>query len=298
MTNTSIEVYFSYPRNSYTGSVSYKLRTTDSLKSTVGTLSPLQLNNLVPVTNSNTLFYSIYNLVVDTSMNNGRLITTSRILNVTIYNLLIFYYTFESATTTSNITSVYTNTTYISGASTPTCFYDTSLNTNITYVASGTKSFLINQGGLTTPTIIVPSAGFSISVWFYPTSFNGGGNPRIYQSSYGDGQSIWHSQTTSSSVTLTQSGSLTIATITLNTWYNLVITFDITNSKTTYYLNDVIRSTNTTTAYYTANNTYFFSFGNKNNYFGDRFIGYMDNIAFYSFVLSSTQVSQIYNNRY
>jgi len=66
---STIQVYFNYPKNNYTGSISYKLRTTDNLFNVVGTSSPLQLTNL----NSNTT----YSLVVDTSMSNGTVITTS-----------------------------------------------------------------------------------------------------------------------------------------------------------------------------------------------------------------------------
>jgi len=108
---SSIQVYFNYPRNSYTGSVSYKLRTTDNLYSIVGTSSPLQLTGLTNDTS--------YNMVVDTSMNNGILTTTSIILfkKTNIIPQIVQSYTGATKTTSSDkLYNIYTFTNTTGGS--------------------------------------------------------------------------------------------------------------------------------------------------------------------------------------
>jgi len=122
---SSIQVYFNYPKNSYTDSVSYTLSTTDNSIGKSGLSSPLQLTGLTDDTS--------YNLVVYT-YNNLSLLSTSMILKTKTPKLL-----------TITGTGTYTKIT-ITGYSTAYKFTDGFCNinfgTNITI-----NAFIVGGGG-------------------------------------------------------------------------------------------------------------------------------------------------------
>jgi hypothetical protein len=198
--------------------------------------------------------------------------------NVVNNNLIVDYATTNNLTT-SNYNSGQTPVLEISSTKSLTSPYSL-------YFAGG-ESFWVNF------TLPAGCPGFSVSVWFYPTTsastaFSPNGYPRIWASSLGDSYSVYHPTNA-----LNLAGDTINASMILNTWNHLVGVYDITTNTRRYYFNGALTATNSGSGY-TANSTYNISFGNKQNDSLDPFIGYMDEMRFYSNVLSANDVKQLY----
>jgi len=221
-------------------------------------------------------------------------------LNNTTY--LTSYFNFNQSTTLNSNYNVVNNTLIADYAST-TNFTTSNYNSAQTPVLA-----ISNTQSLTSPyslyfaggesfwgyfTLPVGCPGFSVSVWFYPTTSAANaasptGYPRIWESSLGDSYSVFHPTNQ-----LNLTGDTINASMILNTWNHLVGVYNIATNTRRYYFNGALTATNSGSGY-AANNTYNISFGNKQNDSVDPFIGYMDEMRFYSNVLNANDVKQLY----
>lgn len=151
------------------------------------------------------------------------------------------------------------------------------------------------SGGYTTSNVTVDASGITICCWFYRlnATSSGGGYPRIYQSSYGDGQSVMYAN---GSNTLTNDVSTTIGTISDNTWYHLAVAVSISNNTTKFYLNGSLATTKNT-SHYTSGSSYNWTFAAKFMSLNalNKFYGYMDEIQIYGTELTATQINYLYS---
>jgi hypothetical protein len=170
--------------------------------------------------------------------------------------------------------------------------YTGSVSLNTSYYISGSQSLYIGNGIFWPGSFTIPTGGFSVSVWCYNTNFNGRYNPRVFELN-ADG--VFYYATTSSTTTLHNDYNA-LGTISLNTWYHVVVTFDTAAQEIKYYLNNSLVFTKSSTSY-TDGNSVGLQFGEKNTVYNNAYIGYMDNIAIYSGVLTTSQISYIYSNK-
>jgi gliding motility-associated-like protein len=83
-------------------------------------------------------------------------------------------------------------------------------------------------------------------------------------------------------------------TVAVNTWYHVVYTVDNTSLK--IYVNGTLEATTTSTLSFSYNSSESVYLGGTNESFNLPFNGSLDNVRFYTRVISATEVSQLYNN--
>jgi len=309
--SSSIQVYFKYPKNSYTGSsVSYKLRTTDNNKSIVGSSSPLKLTGLSSITS--------YNLVVDTSMNNGTLITTSSIVTYsTIADpYLTIMYTFDTG-------KYIKQSTYYDIYNSAKSRYDASAiaidaSFSPTYFKYGNSSFNILLGTRSYINYNRPftsdSNGLTFSFWYFiPSTATVSLGDANYFFDFGkgvDNYNIFYSIGFSSASPVTLIGDQvfvynggtrysynvfpTTTTISKGVWHHFALV--ITTSTIKHYLDTTV-TLSTGLTYYPNNITTTsnrIGYTNWSQTSGGGY-GYMDNFLVYNRALSAAEITALYN---
>ena len=250
----------------------------------VATVSKAGLNFSDGGTNTNTYIYT-FALFSKSLYNTNDEVFLKSLSAIAPTTSLIAYYKFDTDTTLANIPNLATGT----GAVNTSRTWNTTTLPTISaeqFISSPYSLKIVTTSFWVSFTIPSGSTGISFHIWFYVIS-GGGANLRIFQSSLGDGLSVYYGGTTIS-------GAFS-ATFTANTWQHLVCVYDFAASTGKYYLNNVVY---TGSFGYAAATAYIISYGNKQNQTTlDPYNGYIDEIQYYPFPLSANQVDSLYNNR-
>jgi len=204
------------------------------------------------------------------------------------FSTALAYVNFDQSTTVSS------NTELVSGTAlgtSPVLYYgSTSISVSTSQYKSYPNSIYFSGGQSLAVSFTIPttSAGFSYSLWFYVTDNGGSNNPRIVQSSIGDGGAVYYG---SGGTTLNQG----LGSYSLNTWYHLAYSCSITNNTQQYYLDAVAKGSGSNPGYQ-VNVASYISLGNKKNETQDSFIGYFDDIQIFNNPLTVSQVTFLKNN--
>ena len=205
-----------------------------------------------------------------------------------IYPVALAYINFDQSTTlTSNTEQVTGNAI----GSSPTSYTGTtsiSVSTSVYKSYANSIYFPGGQSFTTSFTLPSTSSGLAFSFWFYVTNNVASNNPRVFQSSLGDGASVYYG---SGSFSLNQG----LGSFALNTWYHLAYSCSITNNTQQYYLDAVAKGSGTNPGY-AVSTGHNISLGNKSGGTGDSFIGNYDDIQIFNNPLTASQVTFIKNN--